>query len=163
MTWNKIIRNIMSGSTNQIYWIIYIYIYIGHTQKNGAVLILNTIKTAPLFCVHPVYIYTVTEELTSRGRVHLEKLVVLQVVYKFNIFYVNRNSIRVLQTCSHFRLLWTTCIQSIPYHPLPWRHVLILYRSEIVSASINSTLHNVKPPAAVCTASGQHRSELCVL
>jgi hypothetical protein len=27
----------------------------GHTQKNGAVLIVNTIKTAPLFCVRPVY------------------------------------------------------------------------------------------------------------
>jgi hypothetical protein len=26
----------------------------GHTQKNGAVLIVNTIKTAPLFCVCPV-------------------------------------------------------------------------------------------------------------
>jgi hypothetical protein len=35
----------------------YIYIYIGHTQKNGAVLIVNTIKTTPLFCVCPVYIY----------------------------------------------------------------------------------------------------------
>jgi hypothetical protein len=27
----------------------------GHTQKNGAVLIVNTIKTAPFFCVCPVY------------------------------------------------------------------------------------------------------------
>jgi hypothetical protein len=26
----------------------------GHTQKNGAVLIVNTIKTAPLFYVCPV-------------------------------------------------------------------------------------------------------------
>jgi hypothetical protein len=25
-----------------------------HTQKNGAVLIVNTIKTAPFFCVCPV-------------------------------------------------------------------------------------------------------------
>jgi hypothetical protein len=29
--------------------------YTGHTQKNGAVLIVNTIKTAPLFCVCSVY------------------------------------------------------------------------------------------------------------
>jgi hypothetical protein len=29
--------------------------YIGHTQKNGAVLIMFTIKTAPFFCVCPVY------------------------------------------------------------------------------------------------------------
>jgi hypothetical protein len=28
----------------------------GHTQKNGAVLIVFTIKTAPFFCVCPVYI-----------------------------------------------------------------------------------------------------------
>ena len=27
----------------------------GHTQKNGAVLIVNTIKTAPFFCVCPVH------------------------------------------------------------------------------------------------------------
>jgi hypothetical protein len=30
-------------------------IYTGHTQKNGAVVIVNTIKTAPFFCVCPVY------------------------------------------------------------------------------------------------------------
>ena len=29
--------------------------YTGHTQKNGAVLIVFTIKTAPFFCVCPVY------------------------------------------------------------------------------------------------------------
>jgi hypothetical protein len=28
--------------------------YTGHTQKNGAVLIVNTIKNAPFFCVCPV-------------------------------------------------------------------------------------------------------------
>jgi hypothetical protein len=33
--------------------------YTGHTQKNGAVLIVNTIKTAPLFCVCPVYVLLV--------------------------------------------------------------------------------------------------------
>jgi hypothetical protein len=27
----------------------------GYTQKNGAVLIVFTIKTAPFFCVFPVY------------------------------------------------------------------------------------------------------------
>jgi hypothetical protein len=26
----------------------------GNTQKNGAVLIVNTIKTVPFFCVYPV-------------------------------------------------------------------------------------------------------------
>jgi hypothetical protein len=31
------------------------YVYTGYTQKNGAVLIVNTIKTAPVFCVCPVY------------------------------------------------------------------------------------------------------------
>jgi hypothetical protein len=33
--------------------------YTGHTQKNGAVLILFTIKTAPFFCVCPVYVYKI--------------------------------------------------------------------------------------------------------
>jgi hypothetical protein len=34
--------------------IIYQLHYTGHTQNNGAVLILFTIKTAPFFCVCPV-------------------------------------------------------------------------------------------------------------
>ena len=34
---------------------ILIVIYTGHTQKNGAVLIANTIETAPFFCVYPVH------------------------------------------------------------------------------------------------------------
>ena len=36
---------------------LFIDIYTGHTQKNGAVLIVFTIKTAPFFCVCPVYLY----------------------------------------------------------------------------------------------------------
>ena len=28
----------------------------GHTQQNGAVSIVNTIETAPFFCVCPVYL-----------------------------------------------------------------------------------------------------------
>jgi hypothetical protein len=32
------------------------YKYTGYTQKNGAVLIVFTIKTAPLFCVCPVFV-----------------------------------------------------------------------------------------------------------
>jgi hypothetical protein len=31
--------------------------YTGYTQKNGAVSIVFTFETAPLFCVCPVYIY----------------------------------------------------------------------------------------------------------
>jgi hypothetical protein len=30
----------------------------GHTQNNGAVFIVFTIKTAPFFCVCPVYVYS---------------------------------------------------------------------------------------------------------
>jgi hypothetical protein len=33
----------------------YVGVYTGHTQKNGAVLIVNIIKTAPFFCVFPVF------------------------------------------------------------------------------------------------------------
>jgi hypothetical protein len=32
-----------------------VYIYTGHTQKNGAVSIYIQIETAPFFCVCPVY------------------------------------------------------------------------------------------------------------
>jgi hypothetical protein len=35
----------------------------GHTQKNGAVLIVNTIKTAPLICVCPVYLLSYVQFL----------------------------------------------------------------------------------------------------
>jgi hypothetical protein len=31
------------------------FYYTGHTQKNGEVLIVFTIKTAPFFCVCPVF------------------------------------------------------------------------------------------------------------
>jgi hypothetical protein len=30
-------------------------VYTGHTQKNGAVVIVFTIKTAPFLCVYPVF------------------------------------------------------------------------------------------------------------
>jgi hypothetical protein len=41
------------------------YIYTGHTQKNGAVVIVNTIKTAPFFCVCPIYIYIYRITITT--------------------------------------------------------------------------------------------------
>jgi hypothetical protein len=44
--------------------------YTGHTQKNGAVLIVNTIKTAPLFCVCPVY-PTALKTLHSAHKMYL--------------------------------------------------------------------------------------------
>jgi hypothetical protein len=38
-----------------MYIYIYILIYTGHTQKNGAVSLCLTFETAPFFCVYPVY------------------------------------------------------------------------------------------------------------
>jgi hypothetical protein len=35
--------------------VICVSLYTGNTQKNGAVLIVNTIKTVPFFCVYPVH------------------------------------------------------------------------------------------------------------
>jgi hypothetical protein len=35
--------------------ILYDLLYTGHTQNNGAVLIVSTIKPAPFFCVCPVF------------------------------------------------------------------------------------------------------------
>ena len=43
------------------------FIYTGHTQTNGAVLIVNTIKTAPFFCVCPVYIKCWTKKHTQKN------------------------------------------------------------------------------------------------
>jgi hypothetical protein len=43
-------------------------IYTGSTQNNGAVVIVNTIKTAPFFCVCPVYI-------ENTGNVKYERIV----------------------------------------------------------------------------------------
>ena len=40
-------------------------LYTGHTQKSGAVLIVNTIKTAPLFCVCPVYKFKIITLLSQ--------------------------------------------------------------------------------------------------
>ena len=46
-----------------------ITLYKGHTQKNGAVLIVNTIKTASFFCVGPVYrSITVTADVGTKLR-----------------------------------------------------------------------------------------------
>jgi hypothetical protein len=46
-------------------------VYTGYTQKNGAVLIVNTIKTAPLFCVCPVHIlhYCLHDHRTTSGKI----------------------------------------------------------------------------------------------
>ena len=47
-------------------------IYTGHTQNNGAVLIVNTIKTALFFCVCPVYILVVLFYLLQISRFSVE-------------------------------------------------------------------------------------------
>jgi hypothetical protein len=39
--------------------------YTGHTQQNGGVLIVNTIKTAPFFCVCPVYSGIIKKVMSS--------------------------------------------------------------------------------------------------
>jgi hypothetical protein len=40
--------------TKQIKYCLQWHIYTGYTQKNGAVLIVKTIETAPFFCVYSV-------------------------------------------------------------------------------------------------------------
>jgi hypothetical protein len=40
---------------SMIHLFLFRFVNTGRTQNNGAVLIVNTIKTAPLFCVCPVY------------------------------------------------------------------------------------------------------------
>jgi hypothetical protein len=41
----------------------YLLLYTGYTQKNGAVLIVNTIISAPFFCVCSVYLMTMSRML----------------------------------------------------------------------------------------------------
>jgi hypothetical protein len=57
-----IIYFLSCGSSHYVYQYPYSLIpdtcieHTGHTQKNGAVLIVNTIKTEPFFCVCPVFV-----------------------------------------------------------------------------------------------------------
>jgi hypothetical protein len=48
----------------------------GHTQKNGAVLIVNSIKTAPFFCVCPVFVF-IERQLQKRHGLANELSVVI--------------------------------------------------------------------------------------
>jgi hypothetical protein len=54
----------------------YVSINTGHTQKNGAVLIVNTIKTAPLFCVCPVIFLCTSDGL------YLSAVLILQILLR---------------------------------------------------------------------------------
>jgi hypothetical protein len=45
------------------------FVNTGHTQNNGAALIVNTIKTAPLFCVFPVFGTNLESKMLDKGKV----------------------------------------------------------------------------------------------
>jgi hypothetical protein len=54
VVWNTLRRTLLNASDFGSY---HNWEYTGHTQKNGAVLILFTIKTAPFVCVCPVHFF----------------------------------------------------------------------------------------------------------
>jgi len=64
--------------------------------------------------------------LTPWCRVHLEKLIDLQLVKKFPAFHGKRRFITALTSVHHLSLCWANPIQSIYTQPTSWRSVLIL-------------------------------------
>jgi hypothetical protein len=46
-----------------------LFIYTGHTQKNGAVSIYIYYETAPFFCVCPVYLFMLLKEPSAAQNV----------------------------------------------------------------------------------------------
>ena len=63
---------------------------------------------------------------TAGNRVHLQKLTAAQIVMKFHIFYGNWKLITMFTIVQHLSLSWARLFQSMPYHPISWRSILIL-------------------------------------
>jgi hypothetical protein len=56
--------------------------YTGHTQNNGVVLIVFTIKTAPFFCVCPVYNrHVVVNGCPMHKKLYNNKIIELHFVF----------------------------------------------------------------------------------
>jgi hypothetical protein len=101
---------------------IYIHTYTGRTKNNGAVLIVNTIKTAPFFCVCPVYIHTFTGyHITVSCQVHYQydSRVYLRVIHltSFGLQYTDVTwddcgKLTVLCLTIHLELLTNYCLCS---------------------------------------------------
>jgi len=74
------------------------------------------------------YRYTVliTDFLTLRSRVLLEKLTVSQLVKKFPAFYTTRRFITAVTNARHLSLSRASSIQSTPSRPTSWKSILIL-------------------------------------
>ena len=61
----------------------------------------------------------------SSRAVHHEKLVISQLVKKFLAFCETRWFIATFTTAHHLSLSWVRSIQSMLYHPISWRCILI--------------------------------------
>ena len=68
--------------------------------------------------------YLLTNIITLRSIVHLEKLRGIQIVKKFPALNGNRIFITAF-TCT-LHISWASSIQSLPSHPISWRSILIL-------------------------------------
>ena len=67
-----------------------------------------------------------TDLLTPCSRVHLEKLIGLQLIKKFPKIYGPRRFITAFTSVRHLSLSWASSIQSVSLHPTSWRSILIL-------------------------------------
>ena len=68
--------------------------------------------------------YLLTNIITLRSIVHLEKLRGIQIVKKFPALNGNRIFITAF-TCT-LHISWASSIQSLPSHPISWRSILTL-------------------------------------
>ena len=103
--------------------------------------------------------HSLTQSLTPWSRVLLEKLTSLQLVKKFPAFYGTWRYITALTSACHLSLSWTSCIQSLPPHPTPWRSILIL--SSHLRLGLPSGLRMLIP---ICQMTEHHNCHLvCVV
>jgi hypothetical protein len=92
--------------------------YTGYTQKNGAVLIVFTIKTAPFFCVCPVdpthqssYYFAFTEVIKIWNTKILKYVKFIIINLKCNINSIKGIKIKRSRCCSCLQL-YESCMQT---------------------------------------------------
>jgi len=87
--------------------------------------------------------FTARYGLTPWINVLLEKLPGSQAVNKIPVFCGTRRFITAFTKARHLSLLWAKSIQSMPFHPISWRSVLILssHLTSLRTLSLKQTNH----------------------
>jgi hypothetical protein len=74
----------------------------GHTQKNGAVSIVNSFASAPFFCVCPVLAPVLTSSAFLRSLYNLHRSALVNLGFYDSFWICLSNDIRFLHFCSYF-------------------------------------------------------------